>query len=144
MSILDKYNPTAPDLNKMTKVNAFVLLLALMLLQCRPIDNTVPPDSDDVYEVRDSIREVMLLRLGEAMQEINRRTEKMRRKAYSIPQQEANRLRAQAQDLEKQYQQLSERTQHLKQDSVLGQWYTELDELEVQLLDISQTLGISL
>jgi seryl-tRNA synthetase len=128
----------------MQKTYTTVLLLSLLLLQCRPIDNTVPPDSDDVYEVRDSIREVMLLRLGEAMQEINRRTEKMRRKAYSVPKQEANRLRAQAKALEKQYQQISERTQHLKQDSVLGQWYHELDELEVQLLDISQTLGISL
>jgi uncharacterized protein YaaN involved in tellurite resistance len=128
----------------MQKTYTTVLLLSLLLLQCRPIDNTVPPDSDDVYEVRDSIREVMLLRLGEAMQEINRRTEKMRRKAYSVPKQEANRLRAQAKALEKLYQQISERTQHLKQDSVLGQWYHELDELEVQLLDISQTLGISL
>lgn len=144
MSILVKFDPTVSDLNKMTKINALALMLALMLLQCRPIDNTVPPDSDDVYEVRDSIREVMLLRLGEAMQEINRRAEKMRRKAYSVPQQEANRLRAQAQALEQQYQRLSERTQHLKQDSVLGQWYHELDEVEVQLLDISQTLGISL
>lgn len=128
----------------MLKAYASALILSLILWQCRPIDKTVPPDSDDVYEVRDSIREVMLLRLGEAMQEINRRTEKMRRKAYSVPQQEANRLRAQAQALEQQYQRLSERTRHLKQDSVLGQWYQELDDLEVQLLDISQTLGISL
>ena len=128
----------------MLKINVYVLVLSLLLPQCRPIDNTVPPDSDDVYAARDSIRTVMLLRLGEARQEINRRTEKMRRKAYSVPKQEAKRLRVQVQALEKQYEQLSERTQHLKQDSVLGQWYHELDELEVQLLDISQTLGISL
>ena len=130
--------------SNMLKINVYVLVLSLLLLQCRPIDNTVPPDSDDVYAARDSIRTVMLLRLGEARQEINRRTEKMRRKAYSVPKQEAKRLRLQVQALEKQYEQLSERTQHLKQDSVLGQWYHELDELEVQLLDISQTLGISL
>lgn len=128
----------------MLKINVYVLVLSLLLLQCRPIDNTVPPDSDDVYTARDSIRTVMLLRLGEAMQAVNRRTEKMRRKAYSVPKQDAKRMRVQVQALEKQYEQLSERTQHLKQDSVLGQWYHELDELEVQLLDISQTLGISL
>lgn len=128
----------------MKKLNTCLLLLALSMLHCKPIDNTVPPDSDDVYEVRDSIRETMLLRLGEALQEINRRTEKMRRKAYSVPSREAKQLRNQAERLEQRYQELSQRTQHLKQDSVLGEWYKELNELEVQLMDLSQTLGVSL
>lgn len=128
----------------MAKVNAFLLVLFLLLIQCQPINNSTPPNSDDVYEVRDSIREAMLLRMGEALQEINRRTEKMRRKAYSVPAREAKQLRVKAAALEQQYEQLSQRAQLLTQDSVLGQWYQELNEVEVQLLDLSKTLGVSL
>lgn len=128
----------------MDNINVFPLLLLLLLPQCKPIDNTVPPDSEDVYEVRDSIRESMLLRLGDALQEINRRTEKMRRKAYSVPSREAKQLRSRADHLEKQYLQLSQLARHLEQDSILGQWYQERNELEIQLLDLSQTLGVPL
>ncbi|MEQ8702388.1 MAG: hypothetical protein RIC19_00650 [Phaeodactylibacter sp.] len=128
----------------MAKTNICLLVFALLLLQCQPVGTTVPPDSDDVYEVRDSIREVMLLRLGEALQEINRRTEKMSRKAYSMPPQEARQLRNQVKALEEQYQKLNQHTQRLKQDSILGNWYQELNTLEVELLDLSQALGVPL
>lgn len=84
MFILDKYNLIVLDLNKMMKVNVFVLLFVLMLLQCCLIDNIVFLDSDDVYEVWDSIWEVMLFWLGEVMQEINWCMEKMWCKVYSV------------------------------------------------------------
>lgn len=128
----------------MNKICCLLFLLLFLLPQCQPIDDRKPPDSEDVFAVRDSIREAMLLRLGEAMQEINRQTEKKRRKAYSVPPREAKQLREQAEYLEGQYQRLSRRAQRLKQDSVLGQWYQELNQLEVQLLDLSQTMGVSL
>ncbi len=118
--------------------------LALLLSGCQPIDNSRPPDGGDVYEARDSIRQLMLLRMGEALQEINRQSERMRRKAYSVDARQAERLRATADQIERDYKKIEARIQRLENDSVLGDWYQQLHQMEVELLNVSRTLGVSL
>lgn len=118
--------------------------LVLLLLGCQPIDNSRPPDEEDVYKARDSIRQAMLLRMGEALQEINRQSEKMRRKAHSVNAREAKRLRATADQIERDYKTIEARMHTLKKDSVLGEWYRQLHKMEVELLNVSRTLGVSL
>ncbi|MBV6654671.1 MAG: hypothetical protein KI786_12980 [Mameliella sp.] len=130
--------------NRALQISISLIALFGLIVQCQPIDNRVPPNHDDVYEVRDSIRDVTLLRLGEALQIINRHTERMRRKAYSLPSGEAKKLRSKIKNLEAKYDELSLRTNTLRQDSVLGNWYQELNELDIMLVDLSLTLGVAL
>ena len=61
--------------NRALQISISLIALFGLIVQCQPIDNRVPPNHDDVYEVRDSIRDVTLLRLGEALQIINRHTD---------------------------------------------------------------------
>ncbi|TXB68899.1 hypothetical protein [Phaeodactylibacter luteus] len=123
------------------RIRLGTFIAVAIALACAPIDNRQPPGSEDVFAVRDSIRNVLLLRLGEAKQAINRRSEMLERKAYSVGSREAKALRAEAAQLEKYYQQLNARSQVLEQDSILGQWFSQQGALEVELLEVSQALG---
>ena len=93
------------------------------------------PTHDGVYEVRDSIRDELLLRLGHATQTINMRAEMMRRRAYTEEAGKARQLRRDQQLLKKYQTRVEARMEWLQQDSVLGEWYEQLDEMELLLKD---------
>jgi len=99
-----------------------------------------PPNSDDLYELRDSIRSEISLRLGNAKQEINRQAEMMRRRAWSEDKQTAARLRKKAERMEAKYEELDAWVDSLKNDSVMGDWYLHRQKINILLDD----LGIEL
>lgn len=118
------------------------LMMAVLLLPCcAPQEAREPlPDHETVYEARDSIRQTLLLRMGHALQEANRRSEYLRRKAYSQDDRTAKELRATVGAIERSYQQIELYVQRLQQDSVLGEWYQQRNEIELELQDLGHTI----
>lgn len=113
-----------------------LLAFALSSLCCVPTPKKRNnPSHDDVYEVRDSIRDELLLRLGHATQTIGRRAEMMRRRAYSEDEAQARQLRRKHEQLKKYRTKVEARMEFLQQDSVLGEWYEQLDKMELLLKD---------
>ena len=137
---MQKFDFLANLLRKPMRPNALFCLLAFALtgLHCIPTPKERNiPTHDDVYEVRDSIRDELLLRLGHAAQTISMRAEMMRRQAYSEEAGKARQLRRDQQLLSKYQTRLEARMEWLQQDSVLGEWYEQLDEMELLLKDAS-------
>jgi len=123
---------------------AMAAILVFVGFSCRPIDSRQPPTDEEVYAVRDSIRTTLLLRLGNALQAINHRSEMMRRRAYSEPEAKARQLRRTVEQVEEDYKALEARLQLLQQDSVLGDWYQQQEEIEIKLREVAYTLGLPL
>lgn len=123
---------------------AIVAVTVLFWTGCRPVNNRQPPTDEDVYAVRDSIRTTLLLRLGNALQAINHRSEMMRRRAYSEPEAKARKLRRTIEQVERDYKVLEARLQLLRQDSVLGDWYQQQEKIEIKLREVGYTLDLPL
>lgn len=119
----------------------YLIMTVLILPCCAPLETRKPlPDHETVYEARDSIRQTLLLRMGHALQEANRRSEYLRRKAYSQDDRTAKELRATVSAIERSYQQIELYVQRLQQDSVLGEWYQQRNEIELELQDLGHTI----
>lgn len=137
---MQKFDFLANLLRKPMRPYALVYLIAFAFsgLQCIPTPKERNiPTHDDVYEVRDSIRKELLLRLGHATQTISMRAEMMRRRAYSEEDSKARQLRRDQQLLKKYQTRVEARMELLQQDSVLGEWYEQLDDMELLLKDAS-------
>lgn len=122
---------------------AFICLLALAIngLNCIPSPKKPRvPSHDKVYEVRDSIRDEMLLRLGHAAQTVSMRAEMMRRQAYSEEERKARQLRRDIALLKKYQTDINAHMKLLQQDSILGKWYDQHDEMERLLQDASYVI----
>jgi hypothetical protein len=114
----------------------FIMILAG--LHCRPVHKPRnAPTAEDVYETRDSIRDDLLLRLSQASLTIGMRAEMRRRQAYSVDDKKAAKLRRDVEQLLKYQSKVEERMEYLQQDSVLGLWYDQVDEMERLLQDAS-------
>lgn len=114
------------------------IILTVGSLHCRPapvLRNA--PTAEDVYDTRDSIRNDLLLRLSQASLTIGMRAEMRRRQAYSVDKKEAARLNRDVEQLHKYQTQVEARMQYLQQDSVLGLWYDQIDDMERLLQDAS-------
>ena len=122
-----------------------LLLLALLFGEwsCQGRDGRQPPGRDEVFAVRDSMRSVLLLRIGQAQQEINRQVESMRNRAYDADNATARRLLQKMTDAEKAYQELEQQAQLLAQDSLIGDWPMLEQETELLIIKVSRQLEVS-
>lgn len=111
------------------------------LLACGQPEPPRDTTAEDVYRVRDSIRYEMLLRLGEAQQEIGRRKEMMRRRAYSEPSKEAQRLNNKADLLDQEQVKVANWITQVREDSVMGEWFLQQQEMNLLLERISHELN---
>lgn len=119
---------------------AAMLFFLLLIAACSPLPDPPPSDSDDLYELRDSIRNSMYLRISEAKQEVNRQAEMMRRRAYSEDERSAARLRAKATRMEAAFDQLDVWMDTLRHDSVMGDWFLRQQEIDIFLDQIGKDL----
>lgn len=117
------------------------LFLALLLLPaCKEQDGRREPGAEDVFAVQDSIRNVLLLRIGRAQQEINRQVEAMRNRAYDADKATAQRLNQKIAIVEKAYEKLQRQTQRIEGDSLLGDWGLLEQETELIIIEVSRAL----
>lgn len=113
-----------------------VISAALLAISACQIPADPPPNADDLYELRDSIRSDIFLRLGNAKQEANRQAEMMRRRAYSEDKRTAARLREKAKRMEAAYEELDAWVDSLQNDSVMGDWYLQQQKINIFLDDL--------
>ena len=121
-----------------------LLFFSTLFTACVELPPPPPPDSDDVLQVRDSIRMEIVLRISNAKQEINRRAEMMRRRAYSEDKKTAARLRKTAAKMEEAYLKLDIWIDSLESDSLLHDWNVQRQEIDKYLEEIGYTLKIIL
>lgn len=121
-----------------------LLFVSTLFTACVELPPPPPPDSDDVLQVRDSIRMEIVLRISNAKQEINRRAEMMRRRAYSEDETTAARLRKTAAEMEEAYLKLDVWIDSLESDSLLHDWNVQRQEIDKYLEELGYTLKIIL
>lgn len=117
------------------------LLLGLLLSPaCKGKEERRPPGAEDVFVVQDSIRNVLLLRVGRARQEINRQVESMRNRAYSADKATAQRLNQKIAKVEAAYEKLERQAQRIEGDSLMGDWMLLEQETELIIIEVSRAL----
>ena len=117
------------------------LLLGLLLFSsCKGRDNRKQPGRDEVFAVRDSMRTELLLRIGQAQQEINRQAEAMKNRAFDADQATARRLNQKARTVETAYEKLERQAQILVADSLMGDWSILEQETELLINEVSREL----
>ena len=120
------------------------LLLGLLLFSsCKGRDNRKQPGRDEVFAVRDSMRTELLLRIGQAQQEINRRVEAMRNRAYDADKATARSLNQKITTIERSYEKLEQQTARLTSDSLMGDWMLLEQETEILIIEVSRELETS-
>lgn len=127
---------------KQLRLLAIFLLGAFLLFSCKKPAPKEPPGSDDVFAVRDSIRQEMLLRIGHVQQEINRRVEAMSNRAYDADRATARRLNQKIAAARRSYQDLERQTQLIMNDSMMEEWIKLRRETELIILRASHELDI--
>ena len=120
-----------------------ILLGLLVAFSCKGRDNRKPPGREEVFAVRDSMRDELLLRIGRAQQEINRRVEAMRNRAYDADKAAARRLNQKIIEVERSYEKLEQQAQRLTADSLMGDWMLLEQETEILIIKVSRQLETS-
>ena len=120
-----------------------ILLGLLVAFSCKGRDNRKPPGREEVFAVRDSMRNELLLRIGRAQQEINRRVEAMRNRAYDADKAAARRLNQKIIEVERSYEKLEQQAQRLTADSLMGDWMLLEQETEILIIKVSRQLETS-
>ncbi|MCB0587137.1 MAG: hypothetical protein KDD06_17685 [Phaeodactylibacter sp.] len=103
-------------------------------------DNRQPPGREEVFAIRDSLRNELLLRIGRAQQEINRQAEAMKNRAFDADQATARRLNQKARTVETAYEKLERQAQILVADSLMGDWSILEQETELLINEVSREL----
>ena len=115
----------------------------LLLFGCRGQDNRQPPGREEVFAVRDSMRNLLLLRLSRAQMEINRQVEAMKNRAYDADRATARRLNQKIANVERSYNKLEKQVQLLQEDSLQGDWIRLEQETELLIIEVSRELETS-
>lgn len=122
-----------------------ILFFSLLLLPaCKRPKETAPAGPDEVLAVQDSIRNVLLFRIGRAQQEINRQLEAMNNRAYNADKATARRLSQKIAAVEKAYARLEEQIQRIENDSLMAGWILLRQETELIIMEASRELGTPL
>ena len=128
----------------MTKQALLCILAGILLLfSCRGQDNRQPPGREEVFAVRDSMRNLLLLRLSRAQMEINRQVEAMKNRAYDADRATARRLNQKIANVERSYNKLEKQVQLLQEDSLQGDWIRLEQETELLIIEVSRELETS-
>ena len=127
-----------------TRMNRIFLPIAacfaLLVCSCTIPSDKPPPGEQEVYQVQDSLRRELLLRISHARMEINRQAEMMSRRAYSADKATARSLNQKIATIREAYEELEEKTAVLEQDSLMDRWMVTKQEADLILGRVSRTL----